>query len=237
MNPMAIEIRFEEVSFSYRQTSVLRHVTVALHPAQTVTVVGKSGCGKSTFLKLINGLLAPQEGSILLDQAPIDYAQVCSLRRKMGYVMQEAALFPHLTVKENLVLRMFSEVFHVTFDLPFNWGVFYFAAVCFSIGGIIYSLRCPEIVKRYSAFPGFVAEGRGVRYLRSVATTYRLGSGDSAAVKALLDEYEFVPGAVVGTKKVRNPEDRDPEKLADAFWIVHRAANHMDRTSLEALTD
>ena len=135
-------------------------------------------------------------------------------------------------VKENLVLRMFSEVFHVTFDLPFNWGVFYFAAVCFSIGGIIYSLRCPEIVKRYSAFPGFVAEGRGVRYLRSVATTYRLGSGDSAAVKALLDEYEFVPGAVVGTKTVRNPEDRDPEKLADAFWIVHRAANHMDRTSL-----
>jgi len=104
MNPMAIEIRFEEVSFSYRQTSVLRHVTVALHPAQTVTVVGKSGCGKSTFLKLINGLLAPQEGSILLDQAPIDYAQVCPLRRKMGYVMQEAALFPHLTVKENLVL-------------------------------------------------------------------------------------------------------------------------------------
>ena len=101
---MAIEIRFEHLSFSYRKTPVLQDITATLSPGQTVTIVGKSGCGKTTFLKMINGLLVPQEGKLLLDGNALDYTRVHQLRRGMGYVMQEAALFPHLTIQENLTL-------------------------------------------------------------------------------------------------------------------------------------
>lgn len=101
---MAIEIRFENLSFSYKTTPVLQEITLTLTPGQTVTVVGKSGCGKTTLLKMINGLLVPQTGEVFLDGKPLDYTNVHRLRRQMGYVMQEAALFPHLTVEENLIL-------------------------------------------------------------------------------------------------------------------------------------
>jgi hypothetical protein len=136
-------------------------------------------------------------------------------------------------VKENLALTIFGDVINVSFDLPFSWKVFYYAAVCFSIAGIIYSWRCPAIVKRYAAFPAFVDEGRGVPYLRSI-TSYLRGS-DSTRVERLLFQYENgVISDGDGGSTLRNPERRDREKLAEAFWLVHRAANYSDRASLTA---
>lgn len=67
-----------------------------------MTLLGTSGCGKSTTLKLINGLIRPTAGTIFFDGAPLDYARIYAARLQMGYVIQEGGLFPHLNVFKNI---------------------------------------------------------------------------------------------------------------------------------------
>jgi len=83
----------------------------ALHPTnltveegKTLALIGPSGCGKSTILRLIIGLLSPSSGEILLNGMPVVPANMRQLRRKMGYVIQDGGLFPHLTAAENVTL-------------------------------------------------------------------------------------------------------------------------------------
>lgn len=71
---------------------------------ETLALIGRSGCGKSTLLKTINGLVRPTAGAVLLEGAPLDYAQLPRIRRRIGYVVQQAGLFPHLTVAANIGL-------------------------------------------------------------------------------------------------------------------------------------
>lgn len=70
----------------------------------TTALVGESGSGKSTLLRLINGLVVPDAGEVQLTGRPIDYKQLPELRRTMGFAVQGAGLFPHLTVRENVTL-------------------------------------------------------------------------------------------------------------------------------------
>ena len=83
----------------------------ALHPAdlsfergKTTVLIGPSGCGKSTLLRLIIGLLEPDGGTIQFDGAPITFANIAELRRRIGYVIQDGGLFPHLTARKNVLL-------------------------------------------------------------------------------------------------------------------------------------
>jgi osmoprotectant transport system ATP-binding protein len=92
------------VSKSYGRARVLGPIDLALPPSRTTVLIGPSGAGKSTVLRLMIGLIAPDAGSVLFDQAPITSRNVLALRRRMGYVIQEGGLFPHLTGRKNVTL-------------------------------------------------------------------------------------------------------------------------------------
>jgi osmoprotectant transport system ATP-binding protein len=84
---------------------------LALHPAdldfergQTTVLIGPSGCGKSTLLRLIIGLLQPDGGTTQFEGQTITATNILNLRRRIGYVIQEGGLFPHLTARANIIL-------------------------------------------------------------------------------------------------------------------------------------
>lgn len=71
-------------------------------PGECLTVIGSSGCGKTTMLKMVNGLIHPHSGQVLVDGQDVSACDQIQLRRRMGYVIQGAALFPHMTVGKNI---------------------------------------------------------------------------------------------------------------------------------------
>ncbi|HTO56991.1 MAG TPA: ATP-binding cassette domain-containing protein [Pseudomonadales bacterium] len=80
----------------------LRDVSLSVARGSTVALLGPSGCGKTTTLKLINRLVVPTDGEVWIDGANAGHADPVTLRRHIGYVVQEAGLFPHLTARENV---------------------------------------------------------------------------------------------------------------------------------------
>jgi osmoprotectant transport system ATP-binding protein len=102
------EIELRRVDKSYGDNHVLRDFNFALVPGELVTAVGSSGCGKTTVLKLMNGLLAPDAGQVLFRGEDIAGKDQNRLRRGIGYVIQGTGLFPHLKVADNIayVLRL-----------------------------------------------------------------------------------------------------------------------------------
>ncbi len=84
---------------------------VAVHPTdltvksgKTTALLGQSGCGKSTLLRMIIGLIPPDTGSVIFDNAEITHETLQVQRRRMGYVIQEGGLFPHLTAEQNITI-------------------------------------------------------------------------------------------------------------------------------------
>jgi osmoprotectant transport system ATP-binding protein len=98
--PSAIE--FRSVSFSRPGRPILADVSFSVAPGETLALVGRSGAGKSTILRLINRLLDQQAGTILVNGRDTQAWDPYDLRRHAGYVLQEIGLFPHLTVSENV---------------------------------------------------------------------------------------------------------------------------------------
>jgi osmoprotectant transport system ATP-binding protein len=97
-------IDFRNVSLARGGTPVLRNLTFSVSRGETVVLVGRSGAGKSSILKLINRMLVPDAGSVAVDAVVTTNTDGVALRRGAGYVIQEVALFPHLTVAENVGL-------------------------------------------------------------------------------------------------------------------------------------
>jgi osmoprotectant transport system ATP-binding protein len=97
-------ITFEHVSFQRESRAVLRDLTLTVEPQETVAVVGRSGAGKSTALKLIIRLLDPSEGRVVVDGRDTRDWNPFTLRRRTGYVLQEVGLFPHMDVEANVGL-------------------------------------------------------------------------------------------------------------------------------------
>ena len=95
-------IEIKDVSKSYRDKLILRNINLVFESGQFIVIIGSSGCGKTTLLKLINKLLPMDKGDILIDGVSIKSIPDTKLRRKIGYVIQDGGLFPHFTVKENL---------------------------------------------------------------------------------------------------------------------------------------
>ncbi len=83
---------------------VLRGVNLSIEAGETIALVGRSGAGKSTLLKLINGLLRPERGSVLVEGRATEEWDPYTLRRRIGYVLQEVGLFPHLSVADNIAV-------------------------------------------------------------------------------------------------------------------------------------
>jgi osmoprotectant transport system ATP-binding protein len=97
-------IAFEGVQFHRGDRPVLRGITLEVRRGETVALVGRSGAGKSTILKLINRMLEPADGRVLVDGRDTRVWHPIALRRQTGYVLQEVGLFPHMTVAGNVGL-------------------------------------------------------------------------------------------------------------------------------------
>ena len=97
-------IALKGVTRSYEGRRVLGPLTLDVPARRTLALVGPSGCGKSTLLRLVVGLLAPDQGSVEVDGTRVTAETRDRLRLGMGYVIQEGALFPHLTAAENVAL-------------------------------------------------------------------------------------------------------------------------------------
>jgi osmoprotectant transport system ATP-binding protein len=97
-------ISFEQVSFRRGERSTLRDVSFAVDGGECVALVGRSGAGKSTILKLINRMLEPASGRVVVAGRDTREWDSTALRRRTGYVLQEVGLFPHMTVKRNVGL-------------------------------------------------------------------------------------------------------------------------------------
>jgi osmoprotectant transport system ATP-binding protein len=95
-------IDYRDVSVLRGGNAILDHITLTIAKGERVAFLGRSGAGKTTALKVINGLIAPSSGEMLVDGAPIAQETLPLLRRRIGYVMQQPALFPHRTVFDNV---------------------------------------------------------------------------------------------------------------------------------------
>ena len=97
-------VEFRDVWYEVGGKQILRGVKLILEPGETLVVLGRSGSGKTTALKLINGMLFPSRGQVLVDGKPTTAWDPIRLKRGIGYVIQEVGLFPHFTVSENVAL-------------------------------------------------------------------------------------------------------------------------------------
>jgi osmoprotectant transport system ATP-binding protein len=100
--PAVAEIELSDVTLVRGTTAVLDGLTVAIEAGETVALVGRSGTGKTSVLKLINGLLRPRAGEVRVSGRPVGDWNPYALRRHVGYVLQEVGLFPHLSVGDNV---------------------------------------------------------------------------------------------------------------------------------------
>lgn len=99
-------VEFRDVSFSHpaAPAPVISHLNFSVQRGETLVLLGESGCGKTTTLKLINRLLLPGAGLVLVEGRSTSEWDPIHLRRRTGYVIQEGGLFPHFTVKRNVGL-------------------------------------------------------------------------------------------------------------------------------------
>lgn len=95
-------IRFRNVQKSYANQSVLKNLSFEIRKGEFITIIGKSGCGKTTMLKLMNGLISADKGTVEINGIDIAAADQITLRRKIGYVIQNIGLFSHLNVEKNI---------------------------------------------------------------------------------------------------------------------------------------
>src|SRR5689334_15805343 len=105
-------IEFQNVTMAYDQRVILDDVSFVVNPGETKIVMGGSGTGKSTILKLTLGLIKPLEGHILVDgedTVELSEEKLASVRQKIGMVFQDGALFDSLTVYENVGYRLFEQ--------------------------------------------------------------------------------------------------------------------------------
>lgn len=96
--------RLEQVSKTFGDLTVLHPTTLNFEPGKSTVLIGPSGCGKSTLLRLLVGLIQPDSGHIFFEDVEIRPENLLSIRQRMGYVIQDGGLFPHLTSAENVGL-------------------------------------------------------------------------------------------------------------------------------------
>lgn len=99
---MQTMIAYEKVSKAYEGAPVVKNFNLTVPEGAFVTIIGSSGSGKTTVLKMVNGLVTPDEGRILIKGEDIREKDIIALRRQIGYAIQGSVLFPHLTVAQNI---------------------------------------------------------------------------------------------------------------------------------------
>ncbi len=97
-------VKFENITKNFKTQNVLKNINLEIPKGQLVAIIGESGCGKTTLLKMINRLIKPTGGIIYIENENIQNINEVDLRRKIGYVIQQTGLFPHMTIRENIEL-------------------------------------------------------------------------------------------------------------------------------------
>lgn len=97
-------IEFQNVYKSYKDKKILENINLVIEDNSIVVLIGESGCGKTTTLKMINRLIEPTKGKIMINGKDIKKTNPIKLRRSIGYVIQQTGLFPHLTIRQNIEL-------------------------------------------------------------------------------------------------------------------------------------
>jgi len=111
-------IEFKKVNKAFEDNQVLKDADLAIHKGETITIIGGSGMGKSVFLKLLLGVMKPDEGSVFFDGRDIGEMgekKLARMRRRIGMLFQGSALFDSLTVRENIAYPL-REHFHYSED-------------------------------------------------------------------------------------------------------------------------
>ena len=103
-----MRLEFRHIRKSFGETQALRDVTLSLPEIHSLAIIGPSGGGKTTLLRIIAGLEVPESGSLSIDGREVDFAEELLLahRRSIGTVFQAYNLFPHLTARENVLLPL-----------------------------------------------------------------------------------------------------------------------------------
>lgn len=123
-------LSIENLYFSYKDVPVIQNFSLDVKEGSFTTLLGESGCGKTTLLRLINGFLKPNSGTIKINGITVN--EILPNKRKIGMVFQDYALFPHLTVKENLLYGLKinrqtknqkSENEEIIFEIAKNLGI------------------------------------------------------------------------------------------------------------------
>jgi osmoprotectant transport system ATP-binding protein len=102
--PASAAIEFRDVSYRVADTQILSGLNLQVEKGETLVLLGRSGSGKTTTLKLVNRLLSPTSGEVRVKGVPNAESDVIRLRRGIGYVIQDVGLFPHFTVQRNIGL-------------------------------------------------------------------------------------------------------------------------------------
>src|SRR6185437_10587603 len=101
---MSALVKLADVSKRYADAIALHATNLSIERGQTTALIGPSGCGKSTLLRLIIRLIEPDVGTIKFDGIAMTAENAPEIRRRVGYVIQEGGLFPHLTARANVLL-------------------------------------------------------------------------------------------------------------------------------------
>ena len=100
-------IRFADVSHEYEPgRPVVKRLNLSIDTGELVVLIGPSGCGKTTLLKMINGLIMPSGGKVYIKDKEVGAWDSIELKRKIGYVIQQFGLFPHMTVEKNITYAL-----------------------------------------------------------------------------------------------------------------------------------
>lgn len=99
---MQTAIEFKNIKKSYGTEVILKNFNLSIEKGGFITIIGSSGCGKTTALKMVNGLIKPTSGDILINGESIQTKDMIQLRRNTGYAIQGSVLFPHMTVEQNI---------------------------------------------------------------------------------------------------------------------------------------
>lgn len=114
-------IEFKDIKKAYDKNVIIPNLNLSINKGEFITILGTSGSGKTTVLKMMNGLIEPTSGMIQIHGKDIKKQNLIQLRRKMGYVIQGSMLFPHLTVKQNIAYVPQLEKKKVDYQLIEEW--------------------------------------------------------------------------------------------------------------------
>ncbi len=212
-------IEFVEVSKKFDATGLnaVDHVSLTIEEGEFITILGSSGCGKTTLLKLINRLYEPTEGSIRLFGTDISSMDVVKLRRSIGYVIQQVGLFPHMTIYENIatvphLLKWSEDKIRIRVDELLR----------------LVGLEAAEYKKRY---PSQLSGGQQQRIglLRALAVDPRLmlldepfGALDAITRLSLQDELTRIHGGLKKTFVFVTHDINEAFKLGNRVIVMNR---------------